>query len=117
MPSYSTECKLQSECFIWHWNNFPEQRGLLFMNHNTPKDARNGAILKGMGLVKGVADMTYLSDFGAILIEFKTEEGKQSKDQKEWQKIVEYAGYKYVIVRSLKHFQNLVTSPYPHSPE
>jgi hypothetical protein len=38
------------------------------MNYNNPKNAIHGAILKGLGLVAGVADMTYLSPAGVVLI-------------------------------------------------
>ena len=38
-------------------------------------------------------------------IEFKTAKGKQSQEQKDFQKMFEAAGYKYIIVRSLEEFQ------------
>ena len=60
--------------------------------------------LKAMGLVAGVSDMTYLSKSGPIFLEFKTETGKQTTKQKEWQSTVEAAGYRYVIIRSFADF-------------
>lgn len=107
-----TESKLQQEIFTWHWNNRPKERGLLFMVYNTPPNAKAGAILKGMGMIAGVSDMIYLSPLhGAILIELKTATGRQSPDQKKWQKAIENARYSYVIVRSLEDFKKII-EPY-----
>lgn len=76
------------------------------MNHNNPRDARQGAYLKAMGMISGVADMTYIRPDGSGItyIEFKTERGSQSKSQKWWQEVVEKAGCKYVIVRNFEDF-------------
>jgi len=103
-----SELKLQQQCFMWHWNTRPQERGLLFMNYNNPKNAIHGAILKGLGLVAGVADMTYLSPSGVVLIEMKYEKGRQSPVQVEWQSKVEAAGYRYEIIRSFEEFKELI---------
>lgn len=104
-----SESKLQQEIFTWHWNTRPSERGLLFMVYNTPPNAKAGAMLKGMGMIAGVSDMIYLSPLhGAIMVELKTDEGRQSTDQKKWQKAVENAGYRYVIVRSLEDFKKII---------
>ena len=39
----------------------------------------------------------------------KTDKGKQSEAQKEWQKLIERDGYKYVVVRSIEDFIKVVT--------
>ncbi len=39
--------------------------------------------------------------FASLCVEFKTETGKQSDEQKEFQKQAEMCGSKYVIVRSV----------------
>lgn len=103
-----SELKLQQQCFTWHWNTRPQERGLLFMNYNNPKNAIHGAILKGLGLVAGVADMTYLGNNGVVLIEMKYDKGRQSTAQIEWQKTVESAGYRYEIIRSFEEFKELM---------
>ena len=103
------EHTLQSACFIWHWNARPEERGLLYMNHNNPRDARQGSYLKALGMVKGVADMTYLRPRGeTVFIEFKTASGRQSDAQKDWEKKVLSAGCKYYICKSLEHFKEII---------
>ena len=105
-----SEIKLQQQCFLWHWNSKPEERGLLFMNYNNPKNALHGAILKGIGLVAGVADMTYLSPRGVIFLELKFGDGKQSAAQIEWQRKVEASGYRYEVVRDFEEFKKIISN-------
>jgi hypothetical protein len=105
-----SEIKLQQQCFLWHWNSKPEERCLLFMNYNNPKNALHGAILKGIGLVAGVADMTYLSPRGVIFLELKFGDGKQSAAQIEWQRKVEAAGYRYEVVRNFEEFKKIISN-------
>jgi hypothetical protein len=103
-----TEHQLQQAIFTWHWNNRPNERGLLFMVQNTVKSKREGAILKGMGLIAGVSDMIYLRPNGQpIFVELKTAEGRQSPAQIEWAHRIGEAGYTYVVIRSLEEFKAL----------
>ena len=104
-----TEARLQSECFLWHWNTRPNERGLLFMVHNNPRNATDGARLKAMGMVAGVSDMIYLRDgLPPLCIELKLPDGIQSKAQKQWQQVAESTGAKYVVIRSLDEFKDLI---------
>ena len=99
------EFKLQAECFRYHWNERPQERGRLFTVNNNSGGKFEGAIMKAMGVVAGVADMMYLSDTGLIAIEFKTITGRQSEVQKRWQETIEAAGYRYYIIRSFEQFK------------
>jgi hypothetical protein len=109
-----TEEQLQSECFLWSWNFRPETRGLIRLNLNNAKNGREGAILKGMGLQRGVADhMILISPM--VWLECKLDKGTQSKEQKEFKSIVEKAGHKYHIYRSLEEFKNYVNHYLPCS--
>lgn len=99
-----TESKLQAECFKSHWNTYSEERGLLYMNFNNPQDARHGMHLRSLGLVAGVADMTYLSKDGPVFLEFKALKGRQSQIQVEWQAKVRSIGYKYEIIKTIEDF-------------
>ena len=103
-----TESQLQAHCFQLHWNRYPEERGLLYMNYNNPKNAIQGAYLRALGMIKGVADMTYLGKTGVVFLEFKTEQGKQSPAQIEWQAKVITAVYEYRIIRSEIDFWNAI---------
>lgn len=100
-----TESRLQQECFMYHWNKYPEQRGLLFKVRNEGTNKISGARDKATGLVPGVSDMIYLVPFARpLMLEFKTEIGRQSKNQVIWQCKVEAVGYEYFIVRSVEDF-------------
>ena len=76
-----TEDRLQQDCFIWHSNTYPNKRGLLYHNFNNPRNAIQGAKLKTMGLVSGVADLTLLHKSKTYFFELKTTTGRQSKSQ------------------------------------
>ena len=103
------EHKLQSACVRWYRLQYPKMKHNLFSVPNGGKrDAATGAKLKEEGALAGVADLIFLKSnrfYGALLIEMKTDEGKQSQHQKEWQQKITNDGYKYVIVRSLDEFQ------------
>jgi hypothetical protein len=81
--------------------------------NNNSSNSYQGAVMKGMGVVAGVSDMIYLSPLGVVALEFKTETGRQSASQKEWQRQIEAAGYKYYIVRSLDDFLEAINKPNP----
>ena len=102
MTSHS-EFNLQKSCYKLFCNLKPREYGLLYLNHNNAANAVQGAILKGMGMVAGVADMTYLTN-PVTFIEFKVGKGRQSEAQKNWQQLVESRGYRYIIVRSHADF-------------
>jgi len=66
-----------------------------------PIEARN---LKLQGVKSGVSDVIILipkQGFASLCLEFKTQTGKQSDEQKEFQLQAEACGSKYVIVRSV----------------
>lgn len=59
--------------------------------------------LKKQGVTRGVADVILLipkKGFASLCIEFKTRKGRQSEEQKEFQRQAENCKNKYVIVRS-----------------
>lgn len=109
------EGKIQADCYSWFWNTFPKHRKCFFAipneNNRADSSAISGAIRKAMGVTKGVAD-TMLAiqrgGYGGMFVEFKTETGKQSDAQKEWQMIVENQGYLYRVIRSLEEFKELI---------
>ncbi len=108
-----TEQKIQIACVRWFRLQYAPFASLLVNNRNTSNSAAEGAKHKAMGSVAGVADMVlYLPNKKnhLLFIEFKTETGRQSAEQKRWQKEVEDQGYLYHIVRSFDDFVLLVTN-------
>lgn len=108
----SPEGRIQSSCVQIAWNEYPQTRGLYYAipNENSRVDSNSatGAIRRSMGVVAGCAD-TYLAmargGFFGLYIEFKSEIGRQRKEQVEFQQRVEQQGYKYVVVHSVDEWR------------
>ena len=64
---------------------------------------------KATGLLPGVADtIVILPSKELVFVEFKTDIGKQSPAQKEFEKRVTDLAYKYFVIRSLSDFKELI---------
>ena len=103
------EHQIQCSCVRWFAYQHPELHGRLFAVPNGGRrDATTAAKLKAEGVVAGVADLILLKsnrDYGALLIEMKTQKGTQSNSQKKWQlSLCSEDEYKYVVCRSLDDF-------------
>lgn len=103
-----SELQLQSNAFTHLWNNYPELRGRVFTINNNSQNKVKGAINKALGVIAGVSDMVMLIPNGVIWIEWKIETGRQSKQQVQFQSLVEELGMKYYIVRTQEEFISLV---------
>lgn len=107
MPRH-VESKIQISCKRWFDYQFSHFRKLLFAVPNGGQRGKyEAAIMKAEGTTAGVSDMILLiprKGFGALCIEFKTQKGRQTELQKEWQHEAEKVGNKYVIVRSFEQF-------------
>lgn len=109
--SYS-EANIQAEFFKHVWIFLKEdQRKLIFHVPNEGK--RSKYFARSSGITSGVSDIIMLipnSEFHGLLIEFKTDKGNQSNNQKEFEKQAVNSGYKYVVCRSaydaIKEVQN-----------
>ena len=121
------ESRLQQQCVAWFRAQYPQYSMLL--THPINEGSRNtrvsGAIHKAEGTVAGVADLLFflpsvalitLEDgkqvmmmYHGLFIELKTEKGKQSQEQKDFQKMVEASDYKYVVIRSFDDFKECIT--------
>lgn len=108
MTNNNSEIYLQSKCFLWHWNNYPNERGLLCYNLNNSKNKIDGNQNKALGLIKGRSDMVYYKKGKAIMLEFKTDTGTQSKDQKQWEENIINQGFEYHIIRNFEEFEKII---------
>lgn len=73
----------------------------------SPEAAR----MKKQGVKSGVSDVILLipkKGYASLCLEFKTEKGKQSDEQKEFQRQAEMCGNKYVVVRSVANAIGIV---------
>lgn len=84
--------------------NIPDK--LLFSVPNGGRrDKFTGAIMKRTGAKRGVADVILLmpnEKYNCLCLEFKTDIGRQSPEQKDFQMQVEGNGGRYEVVRSAK---------------
>jgi hypothetical protein len=103
---------IQAEIYKWYNNNFclksHDPQCIIFSVPNGgTRHIREALLLKATGLVAGVSDLIVIKQNEIIFVEVKTEIGKQSKEQKDFQKIIEKLGFKYILVRSLEDFKKL----------
>lgn len=106
----------QLQCACVHWYRFAYARfsDLLFAIPNGGRrDVVTGRKLKDEGVLAGVADL-FLAipnrEYHGLFIEMKTDKGRQSEAQKNFQRAVTGAGYNYAICRSKEDFSAVVTS-------
>ena len=107
------EHRIQVSCVRWFNLKYPHLRGRLFAVPNGGRrDAVTGARLKAEGVIAGVSDFILLKSnrrYGALLIEMKRKDGRQSASQRWWQRVVRENGeYKYVVCRGLDDFMRQV---------
>lgn len=102
------EHRLQTKCVKWFRTKYRTLNHCLFAVANGGRrDEVTGAKLKAEGVLAGVADLILLRSnryYGALLIEMKTKEGRQSEAQKAWQDKITQDCYKYVVCRSFDDF-------------
>lgn len=109
-----TEDNIQAEIFRWFHNNYCtalNEPSLII--HSTPNGGtRNKAEamkFKATGVVSGIADLTIkLPNSIFIDVEVKTENGKQSKNQKNIEAKLKKINCNYIVVRSLEEFKEKV---------
>ena len=110
MPRH-IESQIQRACKKWFDYQYGQFAPLLFAVPNGGKV--EAAIMKAEGMTAGVADMILLipkKGYASLCIEFKTEKGRQTQNQKDWQRVAEMHGNKYVIVRSFDEFVKAITA-------
>ena len=109
------EHRLQCTCVRWFRLQYKSISHALFAIPNGGRrDPTTGARLKAEGALAGVSDLILLKSnarYGALLLEMKTEKGKQSEAQKTWGKAITSSNeYKYVVCRSVAEFMTAVNN-------
>ncbi|MDD4921758.1 MAG: VRR-NUC domain-containing protein [Bacteroidales bacterium] len=114
------ESDLQKACVKWFDYRWPKYSNLLICVPNGGKrNAREAARFKAEGVRPGVADLILLVpyNFGLpkcqvldyyLCLELKSDKGRQTEHQKAFQHDVEVAGGRYVVIRSLDEFIEII---------
>lgn len=115
------EDQLQKACVRWFDYQYNDIRMLL---HHSPNGGYRNAVeaskFKSMGTRAGFPDLILLypsadGTHSFLLIELKTEKGRQSDLQKDYEKLINnHTNGKYVIVRSLDQFIDTINSYLKH---
>jgi hypothetical protein len=111
-----TESKLQQEIFNFYQNNyclkFHNPRGMIFSIPNGGTRNKLEAItMKATGLLAGASDLIVILPNGKLsFIELKTDTGKQSDKQIDFENRVNALGFEYKIIRSLEEFKQWIIS-------
>lgn len=106
------ESKIQIACVTWFRYQYHKlEKMLIAVPNGGFRNAKEAKIMKTEGVVSGASDLILLipkKGFGSLCIEMKTDKGKQSVNQKAWQKETELNGNKYVICRNIDDFINII---------
>jgi hypothetical protein len=107
-----SEGKIQQEIVMWFNNNYclksHSPRCSIFSVPNEGRNVSEQMYKKTLGMKTGVSDLIVLIPQRCIFIEVKTEIGKQSDKQKEFETTVKNLGFEYIVVRSLEEFKQRI---------
>ena len=102
------EAALQEACVKWFRLQFPKlARLLIAVPNGGSRHVAEAVNLKRQGVMKGAADLLLLvpsKNYGALAIEMKYGKGRQSTEQKKWQKDFEAAGNQYTVCYTIEEF-------------
>lgn len=108
------EARIQTEFFKQVSLFFPTlpDRLLFAVPNGGSRHKIEAANMKRQGVKRGVADVILQipkKGYASLCLEFKTPTGRQSDEQKEYQRQVELAGNKYIVVRSVEQAIRAIT--------
>lgn len=107
MPRHLEE-NMQMSCHRWFCYQYPNLALLLHHSPNGGKrNAREAARFKAMGTKAGFPDLFLYypsKGFHGLALEMKTGTGKQTDNQKLWERKLIENGYSYRLVRSIEEF-------------
>ncbi len=102
-----SEIQLQSQCFQWLWNFYPQTRRKFFhVPNGGSRNAVEGMQLKASGVVAGIPDCVLIHRGNAYGFEMKTQSGMVSPEQQKVHKVWQEDGTPVYIIRSLEEFQS-----------
>ncbi len=107
-----SESQIQKDCVRWFRGRYESIERMFFAVGNGGKrNVWTAKIMKDEGVCAGVADLILLipqGGYAALAIEMKTPVGKQSAEQKAFERECKKYKVKYVVCHSLEEFQGAV---------
>ena len=102
--------RLQTDCFVWFWNKYPECRYLMHANINShPKwEVQDIVKLKPMGLVKGNFDLEFYYYGKLYLFDIKIGNDRLNTYQLAFLKQIEKHGGEGHEIRALEDFKTII---------
>jgi len=108
--SEQSESKIQQDCFVWFWNEFPLLRRTLFhIPNGGPRGRVAGNRMKSIGVVAGVPDFVFVHDGHVHFFELKKPGETVSGKQKEIHFIFAKQNCPVTVIRSLDEFKIAIT--------
>lgn len=108
------EDQLQKACVRWFDLQYPRySKELVHCPNGGKRNAIEAAKFKQMGVRAGFPDLILLVSnrfYPFMGIELKTSKGRQSEHQKEYEYEFSRIGAKYVVIRSLEEFIDIVNA-------
>lgn len=104
------ESQLQIQCVKYFKLKYPNITIFSIPNGGRRNEVE-ASILKAEGTLAGVADLQILKSnaaFHGLFIEMKTEKGRQTDSQREFEVKCFTEGYQYSVCRSFDDFRNVV---------
>lgn len=105
------EHNLQVACVRWFRLQHPHKT-LIAIPNGGSRNIITAKKLKAEGVLSGAPDLFLFypsAPWHGLCIEMKTQKGRQSEEQKQFQLMMTKSGYKYVICRSVEEFITEVT--------
>ena len=108
-----SEDTIQAQIYKWYHNNYCLKKhdpphSIFAVPNGGLRNKREAIKLKATGVVSGVSDLIIIQPKKVLFVEVKTETGIQSKNQKQFEKIVTALGFEYILVRSLEEFKKTI---------
>ena len=110
-----THEQLVADCFQWHWNNFKDERQMLYaVNNNVSAGLTKYAAKiegnknKAKGVVAGVLDFCYILPDKVCWLDAKIPPDKLSDEQKTFVQKIQDRGHYWATFKSLEEFKTII---------
>lgn len=107
MENYKTEEQLQADCAQWFWDEFIDERRMLFHVDNNSYNRIIGAKKKALGVVQGPSDFIFICGT-VVFIEMKLPGRKQTPEQIDFENKVKERGHEYYLMDTFAGFKRLI---------